>query len=65
MRQRLAEAGLAYDQHEPALAYAERAPTPRQQDQFLLAADKAALASSRPGLRPPPLAQTMRKSWTG
>src|ERR1700722_3071104 len=37
---RLAEAGLAYDQHELALAYASALPAPRQQDQFLLAADK-------------------------
>src|SRR5271157_2165300 len=37
---RLAKAGLAYDQHELALAYASALPAARQQDQFLLAADK-------------------------
>src|ERR1700722_13208187 len=37
---RLAEAGLAYDQHELAFARASALPAARQQDQFPLAADK-------------------------
>src|ERR1700722_14222208 len=37
---RLAEAGLAYDQHELAFAYASALPAAREQPEFFLAADE-------------------------
>jgi hypothetical protein len=61
---RLAQPRVAHDQHKLAFARPGALPAARKQAQFLLAANEGVSARAPP-LRRPPLARTMRKSWTG
>ena len=62
---RLAEARLADDQRELAFARPRALPAALKQAKLLLAADERRQATARRPFGPPPLARTMRKSWTG